>query len=163
MEQSQHILNKNTNAKVQIRNFKTIADINFASRLTSGEKWHAETETELKVYFENDPEGCFIAEINGELAGICIATNYRQVGFIGDLIVSPMMRNMGIGKSLMENAINYLDAKDIQNIFLDGVRKAVRALSNNRISAPVPLTKIFRAGILSGFQRCFADNTNRHG
>ncbi len=32
---------------------------------------------------------------------------------------------MGIGKNLMGNAINYLNSKNIQNIFLDGVRKAV--------------------------------------
>ena len=125
MEQSQHISNNNKNTKFQIRNFETLEDVNFASKLTSGEKWHAEIETEIKALFENNPEGCFIAEINGEPVGICIATNYAQAGFIGDLIVSPNRRNMGIGKSLMENAINYLKANNTQNIFLDGVRKAV--------------------------------------
>ncbi len=100
MASFQYLSKSDWKEKINIRNFKNIEDLSFAVQLTTGEKWHAETEAELKTLYENDPEGCFIAEVSGEPAGICIATGYTQVGFIGDLIVSPIKRGNGHWKKL---------------------------------------------------------------
>jgi ribosomal protein S18 acetylase RimI-like enzyme len=125
MDSSRHISKPDQNAKINIRNFKSIEDINFAAELTAAEKWHSETDFEINALFKKTPDGCFLAEIDGEPLGICIATLYEKFAFIGDLIVSPKKRKMGIGKFLMRTAISYINSNKIENIFLDGVRKAV--------------------------------------
>jgi len=114
-----------SNTKVKIRSFFDSSDIDFAFEMTSREKWYSESKIELHSFFEYDRQGCLIAEFDGEKAGICIATAYTKNGFIGELIVSPKFRKNGIGTALMKKAINFLQVKNVQNIFLDGVVNAV--------------------------------------
>lgn len=114
-----------SNTKVNIRSFYDSVDINFAFEMTSREKWHSESKIELQSFFEYDRQGCFIAELDNEKAGICIATAYSNNGFIGELIVSPKFRKKGIGKALMQRAIQFLQFKNVQNIYLDGVINAI--------------------------------------
>ena len=108
-----------------IRNFQNCSDLEFTSSLTKTEGWHSETLLELQSFFEHDPEGCFLYEVNGTPVGICIATAYHQSGFIGELIVTKQFRDQGIGRALIQAAILYLQNKQIQAIFLDGVQKAI--------------------------------------
>jgi ribosomal protein S18 acetylase RimI-like enzyme len=108
-----------------IRNFQNLADLEFAASLTKKEGWHSETLLELRSFFEHNPEGCFIYENDGIPVGMCIATAYQQTGFIGELIVAKPFREQGIGRKLMQAAIQYLQNKQIQAIYLDGVQKAI--------------------------------------
>jgi len=114
-----------SNTEVNIRSFYDYSDIDFAFEMTSKEKWHSESKIELLSFFEYDRHGCFIAEVDGKKAGICIATAYTQNGFIGELIVSPKFRKNGIGSALMQKAILFLQVKNIKNIYLDGVVNAI--------------------------------------
>ncbi|MHB8133303.1 MAG: GNAT family N-acetyltransferase [Anaerolineaceae bacterium] len=111
--------------EITIRPFRDINDVIFASSLTHIVEWHSETKNELLSYFDYDMNSCFLAELNGEKAGFCIATAYQKNGFIGDLIVSPTYRNQGIGKLLVQAAISFLKDKKIDRIFLDSVTEAV--------------------------------------
>jgi len=108
-----------------IRNFDNLVDLEFAARLTKQEGWHSETLLELQSFFDHDPEGCFLYEINGKPVGICIATAYQQSGFIGELIVAKPFRGQSIAHKLMQAAIQYLHQKHLPAIFLDGVQKAI--------------------------------------
>jgi ribosomal protein S18 acetylase RimI-like enzyme len=113
------------NKQVSVRSFKDHTDLEFAAFLTKKEGWHSETIKELGSYFAHDREGCLIAEIDGNRIGICFATAYKTSGFIGELIVENSYRNSGIGRLLMEKAIQFLQTKSIKTIFLDGVQKAI--------------------------------------
>lgn len=108
-----------------IRNFQNLADLEFAASLTKTEGWHSETLLELQSFFEHDPQGCFLYEENGTAVGMCIATAYQQTGFIGELIVARQFRGQGIGRELMQSAVQFLQSKQIHAIFLDGVQKAI--------------------------------------
>lgn len=109
----------------KIRSFNDSNDIDFACEITRREKWHSESKIDLLSFFEYDRKGCFIAELNGEKAGICIATAYKKNGFIGELIVSPIFRKNGIGTALLQRSIQFLKGKNIQKIYLDGVESAI--------------------------------------
>ncbi|PKO15385.1 MAG: hypothetical protein CVU39_10750 [Chloroflexi bacterium HGW-Chloroflexi-10] len=111
--------------KSTIRTFQSQADVMAAATLTNQEHWRSETPLELAAYYVYDPDGCFIAEVDGILAGICIATVYQHTGFIGELIVQPQYRKHQLGTRLMQTAIEYLNNEGISCIFLDGVLKAV--------------------------------------
>ena len=108
-----------------IRKFNKPSDLEYAAYLTKKEGWHSETFLEFKSFYDHDSGGCFLCEVGGMPAGMCIATAYQQSGFIGQLIVDTQFRNQGIGRVLMQRAIEYLQQQKIEAIFLDGVQKAI--------------------------------------
>lgn len=103
----------------------TYEDLPFTANLTQQEGWDSSTELELKTLFEYDPSGCFLAEQNRKPVGMCFGTAYEIFGFIGELIVEESARGRGIGKKLMQQAIENLRSRGIKNIYLDAVLEAV--------------------------------------
>lgn len=95
-------------------------DLDFAAGCTAAEGWASETRQEFEGFLAHDPDGCFVAEVNGNPIGICVATSYGEAGFLGELIVVPEMRGRGVGHRLIGHAVEYLRSRGAQNIFLDG-------------------------------------------
>jgi len=102
-----------------------LSDIDFAFECTDGEGWQSSTKDSFFSFLEYDPDGCFVAEDKGEKIGICVASKYKNNGFIGELIVVENQRGKGFGKQLFEKAIKYLKSYNIENIYLDGDLDAV--------------------------------------
>ena len=100
-------------------------DIDFAFACTQAEKWAGETRDVFEIFFKHNPQGCFVAEIDGERMGICVATGYRQHGFVGELIITPPWRGQGHGTRLFDHAVRALQASGIPNAYLDGALDAV--------------------------------------
>ena len=101
------------------------SDLDFAAACTTAEEWASETRREFEGFFAYDPGGCFIAEKGGRPVGICIATGYGEFGFVGELIVIPAVRGRGIGRRLLEHAVEYLRTRGARAVYLDGVLAAV--------------------------------------
>ena len=112
-----------------IRNMD-FSDIDFALNCTTIEGWVSETREDFENFLAYDPGGCFIAERNGKPVGLCVATNYFGTGFIGELIVIRDARGNGIGKTLLENSIEYLEKQGVLSIYLDGDFSAVSMYEN---------------------------------
>jgi GNAT superfamily N-acetyltransferase len=98
----------------------TPADIDFAAACTRAEGWSGQTGHVFEDFLAYDPNGCFIAEVDGYQAGICVATAYRRHGFIGTLIVTPEFRQAGNGTKLFTHAVRYLLDWGVQTVSLDG-------------------------------------------
>jgi len=103
----------------------TAEDLPQAAEFTAAEGWSSETLTTFESFFAHDPSGCLIAEVEGRPTGICIATGYRRTGFVGELIIRPERRNRGEGRRLLEHAIELLQQRGLNEIYLDGVVQAV--------------------------------------
>jgi len=101
-------------------------DLDFAAARTAAEGWRNETRGEFEIFLEHDPEGCLVAEWEGEPVGIGVATAYRDSGFIGELIVIPERRGRGVGRTLLDAALDHLEGRGVRNALLDGVPDAVR-------------------------------------
>ena len=101
------------------------SDLDFAAGCAKDVGWTSTTRGAFETSLAYDPNGCFIAEVDGRTIGLCIATNYGQSGFVGDLIVIEDMRGRGIGHRMLEHATNYLRSCGTQSIFLDGVPSAI--------------------------------------
>jgi GNAT superfamily N-acetyltransferase len=101
------------------------SDIGFAVQLALNENWKGQDEEIFQSFLAYDSKGCFIAEKEKNRIGICIATGYRQAGFIGELIVIKSERGQGTGKHLLDHSIAYLGKKGVKSIYLDGVPVAV--------------------------------------
>ena len=100
-------------------------DLEFADSLSGIEGWDSSTLESSGAMLEFDPQGCLIAEEGGERVGMCFGTAYQRTGFIGELIVKESARGRGIGARLLEAAIQDLRGRGIQDIYLDGVPKAL--------------------------------------
>ena len=108
----------------------TVADIDFAYQCTSLEGWAAETKETFAAFLAFNPAGCFVAQKNDKRIGICIATKYRNSGFIGDLVITREMRGHGYGRQLFDHAVRYLQEQGITSISLDADEPAVALYEN---------------------------------
>jgi predicted N-acetyltransferase YhbS len=97
----------------------TPADIPAGMHLKDAAGWNQTTEDWVR-FLEASPEGCFVAECNGEVAGTVTTITYEnRFAWIGMVLVRPELRGRGIGTALLVKAINYLDAQRIPCAKLD--------------------------------------------
>jgi predicted N-acetyltransferase YhbS len=108
-----------------------LSDLNFAMECIKNVGWIGEVRTDFEIYYEHDPQGCLIAEVNGSAGGICIATSYGDAGFIGDLIVLPDLRGKGIGARLLNRGVEYLQHMGAKTVYLEGGVKATPLYERN--------------------------------
>lgn len=100
-------------------------DLDFAAASTADEGWGTETRAEFEGFLTCSPGSGLVAEQAGERLGIGVAIAYGEAGFIGELVVAREHRGRGIGRRLLEHAIDRLHASGARSIFLDGVPAAV--------------------------------------
>lgn len=90
----------------------------FAIQMAAGEGWNPGIH-DGEIFYDTDPDGFFIAEIEGEPVGCASAVAYDDsFGFFGLYVVKPEFREKGIGKKLTEKSLEHLGNR---NIGLDGV------------------------------------------
>lgn len=73
----------------------------------------------LATNWSDDPEGCFVAEQNGNLRGYIFCHIWGSLGLIGTFGVSPHHRGTGIGRKLLERSIKHLESKKCTTIGLE--------------------------------------------
>ena len=66
--------------------------------------------------FEKYPEGSFVAEENGEVAGFMIGKISGNRGTLKLIAVNQAYRGKGVGNSLMENIFNYFKENNIKEV-----------------------------------------------
>ncbi|MHA1720420.1 MAG: GNAT family N-acetyltransferase [Promethearchaeota archaeon] len=103
----------------------THSDLDFALELIKLVGWGTSRE-ELEDLLDFSSKSAFLAVVKDKPVGMIFTVSYNKFGFIGDLIVKEEFRNQGIGKQLMQKAINHLEKSGNTKIMLDGVQDAVR-------------------------------------
>jgi ribosomal protein S18 acetylase RimI-like enzyme len=97
----------------------TQADISAGMRLKEIAGWN-QTKEDWERFLQAHPEGCFVAEWNGQVAGTVTSIIYEnRFAWIGMVLVDPQLRGQGIGTALLLEAIEHLDAKKIPCVKLD--------------------------------------------
>ena len=97
----------------------TRADISAGMRLKEIAGWN-QTEEDWKRFLQASPDGCFVAEWNGKIAGTVTTIIYGGVlAWIGMVLVDPQFRGRGIGTSLLTKALDHLDARRVPCVKLD--------------------------------------------
>jgi ribosomal protein S18 acetylase RimI-like enzyme len=77
------------------------------------------TLVNLATNWGDDPEGCFVAEENGDLLGYIFCHVWGSLGLIGTFGVSPPQRGTGIGRKLLERSIKHLESNRCTTIGLE--------------------------------------------
>lgn len=72
----------------------------------------------IEKYLKRNPTTCFVAEENDEIIGVIMSGHDGRRGFIHHTTVLPPYRNVGIGRKLVECAMNALDAQGIHKVAL---------------------------------------------
>lgn len=90
----------------------------FAIEMAAAEGWNPGIH-DGELFYEADPEGFFIAELEGKPVGCASAVAYdNEFGFLGLYVVKPEFQKKGIGMKLTEKCLEYMGDR---NIGLDGV------------------------------------------
>lgn len=88
-------------------------DLDAAVSWAAKEGWNPGLH-DAEPFFAADPNGFFLAEVDGEPAGCISAVAYDAVfGFMGFYIVRPELRHLGIGMALWDAAMAYMGNRTI--------------------------------------------------
>ncbi len=97
-----------------------------------GEKNIDRARKYIEDLYEEDPECFFVAEENGEIVGFIFCNRFwyskfehSQVGAIHEIVVLPTHRHGGIGKMLIERAMEELKPSKIELWVGEGNKKAI--------------------------------------
>jgi GNAT superfamily N-acetyltransferase len=94
-------------------------DVPAAVRLKDQVGWN-QTGADWEFLLQASPEGCFAAQCEGRVVGTAATIVYeKRVAWVGMVVVDPGYRGQGIGTSLLERAIRYLDDRRTPTVKLD--------------------------------------------
>lgn len=96
----------------------TIADIPLGLRLKSQANWN-QLEADWRRMLEMEPGGGFVAEYDGEPVGTVYTCLLGSVAWIAMVLVDERLRGKGLGTALMQQALEYLDARGVPTVRLD--------------------------------------------
>lgn len=96
----------------------TEADIDFGMELKNTAGWN-QVPADWDRLIALEPEGCFVATINGQSVGTATTTSYEdKFGWVAMVLVHPDHRRKGIGTTLLDACIDYLQDR-VATIKLD--------------------------------------------
>jgi ribosomal protein S18 acetylase RimI-like enzyme len=77
------------------------------------------THANILACREKDPQGCFMAEVEGRPVGFIFSRIWGNVGWFGTFSVLPEYQGRGIGKQLITASINFLRRSGVRVIGLE--------------------------------------------
>jgi GNAT superfamily N-acetyltransferase len=96
----------------------TTADIPLGMELKEQAGWN-QTEADWLRFLDVEPDGCFVAEWNGEPVATTTTCIFGDVAWVAMVLVDARMRRRGIGTALMQQALRFLDERNVRSIRLD--------------------------------------------
>ena len=109
-----------TPAVIQIRQLG-VDDLAFADHVREQAGWN-QTLDDWRRLLRLEPDGCFLAELDGQSAGTATTTVYgdNDLAWIGMVLVDESARRRGVGGALLAHCISYLrDERRVKCIKLD--------------------------------------------
>jgi GNAT superfamily N-acetyltransferase len=98
-----------------------------------------------------EPNGCFVAEWNGERAGTATTIVYGpDLAWIGMVLVHPDFRRRGIGEALLQHCITYLHKCGVRTIKLDATPLGKKVYDNLGFRDELSLTRWECVRLVSG-------------
>ena len=83
----------------------TRLDIPAGMRLKEIAHWN-QAETDWELFLSSNSKGCFVAEVDNRVVGTVTTIIYEdRFAWIGMVLVDPEIRNRGIGRALLRQAI----------------------------------------------------------
>jgi GNAT superfamily N-acetyltransferase len=96
----------------------TAADVPLGMRLKQQAGWN-QTEADWRRFLDLEPDGCFVAELDGAAVGTTVTCVFGPVAWVAMVLVDAAVRGRGVGTALMRHALDYLDARGVRTVRLD--------------------------------------------
>jgi GNAT superfamily N-acetyltransferase len=96
----------------------TLADVPLGMRLKTVAGWN-QVEADWRRMLALDPEGAFVAEWDGQGVGTTMTCRFGPVAWIAMVLVDEAYRGRGVGRALLEHALDWLDGQGVAQIRLD--------------------------------------------
>src|SRR3954447_22763141 len=96
----------------------TVADIATGVRLKGQAGWN-QLESDWRRLLDLQPDGCFVAEIDGAAVGTVTTCRFGPVAWVAMMLVGEAFRGRGIGRDLMLRALAELDGQGVRSVRLD--------------------------------------------
>jgi predicted N-acetyltransferase YhbS len=96
----------------------TSEDIAAGLALSRQAGWN-QTEADWHRALVLQPDGCFVAVADGAVVGSCCVCLFGPVAWVALVLVDAAHRRRGIGRSLMEHALSFLDGQKVASVRLD--------------------------------------------
>ncbi len=96
----------------------TDADIPLGMRLKTQAGWN-QTEADWRRFLWLQPDGCFVAELNGTPVGTTACFIFGPVAWVAMVLVDEAARGRGVGTALMQHVLAFLDKAGIRSVRLD--------------------------------------------
>jgi GNAT superfamily N-acetyltransferase len=120
-------------------------DISFGMRLKSQAQWN-QVEADWRRFLEMQPDGCFVAELDGTPAGTTVTCVFGDVAWLAMVLVDERVRGRGVGTALLRHAIAFLDRRGVRTVRLDATALGQPLYERLGFTAEYPLARY--AGIL---------------
>jgi streptothricin acetyltransferase len=86
----------------------------------SFEKRYPKEDLDYTTYIGNPDKTIFFAYVDGQLAGqIILRKNWNVYAYIEDIVVDVKFRRLGIGKALLDQAVQWTKSKNLPGIMLE--------------------------------------------
>lgn len=95
-------------------------DLPFAQTVRRLAGWN-QTDRDWRRLLDTDPEGCFLARLDGQPAGTATTTSYgSDLAWIGMVLVHPDLRRRNVATTLMDHCLRHLlERKAVRCVKLD--------------------------------------------
>lgn len=114
------------------------------------ERWEARHflrgRDEVALRHSLDPDGFFVARLDGVVAGVCAVAAYPDgaLAWVGGMVVDPTVRRRGVARALLHACLDHASARRTQVIGLDATEEG-RPLYASTGFAPVAATRRWMA------------------
>jgi GNAT superfamily N-acetyltransferase len=96
----------------------TASDVPLGMRLKEQAGWN-QVETDWRRFLAMQPDGCFVAEWDGDPVGTAVGCVFGSVAWIAMVLVDEAVRGRGIGKALVEQAVSFVEQQGATSVRLD--------------------------------------------
>jgi GNAT superfamily N-acetyltransferase len=96
----------------------TSDDVLLGMELKRQAGWN-QTEGDWRRLLDLEPDGCFVAELDGTPSATLTTCVFGPVAWIAMVLVHPQVRGRGLAKALLAHALAYLDRRGVRSIRLD--------------------------------------------
>lgn len=96
----------------------TFGDLPYCMELVRQASWN-QTEQDWKRAIDLDPVGCFLAEAAGKPVATTTTLCFDDIAWIAMVLVDESARGLGLGRKMLEHALDFLKKRQVKTIRLD--------------------------------------------